>query len=201
MNRIIVALIGHKRSGKDTAAFFFKKYFAFQKYAFADSVREVCKAFFGWSLDTFEDNKEEVDPIWGISKRQALQFMGTEVGRRLLPETFPSLKKVIGDEIWIKRFEQTFLQSTKNFVISDLRFENEFQSVKNLTSKSFFIGIHRPIIKTDLHESESYIDGLHQQCDFHVDNNSSIVDYFQKLHQVEREIAKIVGEEYCVCCE
>ena len=93
---MIIGIIGKKGSGKDTIADYLVKNHGFIKFAFADKVKEVCKAMFNMTDKDFtENNKEVIKPDWNISPRQALQLFGTDICRKVLPEKIPELKNRI----------------------------------------------------------------------------------------------------------
>ena len=59
---MIIAVIGKKRSGKDTLANYLVKNYNFKKYGFGDPVKEICKLMFGFSQEQIDtDLKEEQD--------------------------------------------------------------------------------------------------------------------------------------------
>lgn len=177
----VIAIAGQKRSGKDTLARFImlaNKFYV--RYAFADPVRDAAKAFFGWTDDDFSDSRKEViDPYWGISPRQALQYIGTEVGREGFAKRFPEFAEVTGSQVWVKRMYR-FLESLppeRNCVISDMRFQSEFDGVKELTNKGWrvvMLGVTRPGAIGDRHASEVEVPQLIEQCDYVIENNSTI---------------------------
>ena len=69
--RLIIALSGKKRSGKDTVADYLVERFGFVKYGFADPIKEIGKIMFDFSEEQLNtDKKEEIDKRWGISPRQ-----------------------------------------------------------------------------------------------------------------------------------
>ena len=70
--------------------------------------------------------REQIDPWWAerldmptLTPRWVLQYWGTEVCR-----------KGFHDDIWISSLENKLRNSTDNIVISDCRFPNEIQSLK-----------------------------------------------------------------------
>lgn len=182
---IVIAITGYKRCGKDTAAYLIRKNcnVSLDRYSFADPVREVAMSFFGWSPSVFlDDLKEVVDPQWGISPRQALQFIGTEVGRVMIPKTFPEFNEKTGDSIWIKRFKNyikdSIPQHAKGVTIPDMRFINEFNAVTDLSEehKVITIAIERDGLKSDGHASEDSIREVMDMCTYTIRNNGNIGD-------------------------
>lgn len=183
---LVVGITGYKRSGKDTIAkYIIDHYKRFVKYAFADPVRQAAMAFFGWDLEYMEKHKEEIDEFWGVSPRQALQFIGTEVGRVGFAQQYPQFQKTTGNDIWIKRL-QKFVNSKPsdtNFVVSDMRFHNEFDHIMFSDNyRAFTIGVTRPGTGGDLHASEQEIPDLIERCDYQIDNCQSLTELYREIN-------------------
>jgi hypothetical protein len=193
----IFAISGYKRSGKDTVSYLIRQNCSekIDHYAFADPLREVAMSFFGWSPHMFNDEmKEKIDPLWGISPRQALQFIGTEVGRIALPETFENFRNIVGDTIWIKRFHMYIDEINRNtdikgFTISDMRFMNELESVESLSDEHnvITIAVERDDLEIDNHASEKGIGEVMKRCKYTINNNGS-------LKKLENSIQNILFE-------
>ena len=105
----------------------------FVPLSFADSLKDSVSAIFGWDRallegDTKESRefRETVDSFWSkkfskdITPRYILQQFGTEVCRNNLL-----------DSIWVDSLERKILQH-ENVVITDVRFNNEIEFLKNL---------------------------------------------------------------------
>lgn len=191
----VISLTGQKRSGKDTVASLFMLHnHNIRKYAFADPVRDAAKAFFGWSDVMFTDEyKEQVDEFWGISPRQALQYLGTEVGRIGVAKQFPIFEIRTGDTIWIKRFRKFLNENTDAdaVVISDTRFMNELNYVKEVKMSMGFpvitIGITRPGTVVDGHASETEV----QKC---VDNSAYNIVNDGTIDKLDKAVQAIMLE-------
>jgi hypothetical protein len=98
---------------------------------------------FGWDRNLLEGDtdesrefREEVDPFWSdklgrkFTPRLALQLMGTEVGRN-----------VFGENIWIHSLENKIKDVNRNYVITDVRFQNEIDWIRK--QKGILIEIRR----------------------------------------------------------
>jgi hypothetical protein len=128
---MIVGFLGFIGSGKGTAGDILKE-IGFVKQSFAGPVKDTASVMFGWPRhllegDTEESRKfrEEYDPFWSkkfgyqFTPRMALQTIGTEVGRDLFDSN-----------IWISRLEKN-IEENKNYVITDVRFKNEMNWIRN----------------------------------------------------------------------
>jgi len=188
---IIFPISGQKRAGKDTISDYIKGQVMASRVSFADPVRDVCRAYFGWTEDwLLGKHKEDVDPYWGISPRQAMQYLGTEVGRVGIAENYPEFKSVTGDSIWIKSAKKNIrVKSSKEyisnygkiraFIIPDMRFLNEYDAMKEMENEGYkviTIGVRRDGLPSDSHASETEIRYCVEKCDFIIDNNKEISD-------------------------
>lgn len=198
-NIIVVGLTGRKRSGKDTTGHHLIEKYGFVRIAFADALKEACKSIFDFSDDQVygDELKDNIDDYWGHSPREILQLVGTELFR----DELPKLCKNISDDIWIRSVERKIQNLQKKgytrFVITDIRYPNEAEFVKNINGNIW--KIHRPSMNentsnhssepltkkiwkmlsffniynsTNNHSSETLIDKL--PCDIELTNNSTI---------------------------
>lgn len=146
-NRLLIGICGRKGSGKDTAA---ERLYAcgFQKESFAKPLKEAVRTIFGWTLEHTDGVlKETVDGSFGLSPRQAMQQIGTDMVRLLDPD------------LWVKSLRKRLVGSTHlKWVITDVRFPNEADVVKALGGEIW--RITRPALgeRTDLHASETGMD-------------------------------------------
>lgn len=164
---MIVGFTGYKTAGKDTAAEVLIRR-GWAPYALADPLRAVCRELFGWSPGRML-HKEKVDPYWGISPRQAMQTVGTELIRHRLAEIHPTTER-----FWVKRMGMFAAQNAGNIVVTDVRFPDEAEAIHDLGG--MLIRVNRPGRGADGHESESYIASL--PADYDVDNSGNI----EQLH-------------------
>jgi len=178
---MIIGLLGNKNVGKDTLADYLVSYKKFQKYAFADSLKECLHSLFGFNQEQLNGSlKETIDEVWNITPREVLQFFGTEIMQLKIQELLPNINK----NFFVKRFQQ-FLNNNKNknIVISDVRFQHEINFIKE--QGGIIIKINRDnSSKTFLnHVSESKIDYL-SGVDFTIINNESVDNYFKKIDDI-----------------
>jgi hypothetical protein len=178
----IIAIMGYKRSGKDTLADYLESNFNFTKMSIAEPLKESCKLLFG--LTENEVNTDEKDkPLhnWNnLSSRQILQFFGTEMMQFKLAELMPS----IGRNFWMKSLINRIENSNKkNIVIPDVRFYHEYQSLIDHFEKPnvTFIKVFRDVVnKThqDNHVSEQEWLDLYSNIVLH--NNGTVEDLYKE---------------------
>lgn len=124
----VIAVCGAKRSGKDTIASIIANEYGYEHVKISQKLKDTCKILFNFTDDQMElDTKEFVDPVWGVSPRQCMQFIGTEVMQYKLQELLPNQ----GRSFWIQSLIRSF-NDGKKYVISDLRFRHEYDEIKKL---------------------------------------------------------------------
>mgnify|MGYP000264044613 CR=1 FL=1 len=139
---MIIGVCGFIGSGKDTVADYLQNFHEFRRESFASTLKDAVAAVFGWDRTMLEGRtkearewREQVDPWWAarlgmptLTPRWILQYWGTEVCR-----------KSFHDDIWIASLENKLRQSKDSVVISDCRFPNEIQSIRNAGGKIIWV--------------------------------------------------------------
>jgi len=130
---MLVGFVGLIGSGKGTAGELLIKH-GFVPDSFAKPVKDAVAALFNWPRhllegDTVESRafREQPDAYWSLvmgrpyTPREALQKMGTEVGRNSFHP-----------DLWVKTLEKRVRYSPHpNIVITDVRFPNEIEAIRN----------------------------------------------------------------------
>lgn len=191
----IIGLTAFKGSGKDTFADFLVSHNKYIKISFAQFMKDASKILFNWTDDHFEHkNKEIIDKYWGISPRQFLQNLGTEFLRSLTQLNSTNLQIYDGSFITgnftfhIKRINlyinQLYKQKTKYIVITDIRFQDEFDFIKQIGG--IIVKINRNVLsnKYSNHLSEKFIDNFKE--DYIIDNNSSKEVFYKNIEDFLR---------------
>lgn len=110
---MIIGIMGQKFNGKDTIADYICKTYHFKKLAFATVLKSVCTLIYNLSHTQLNSNdKETVDLRYNKSPRQIMQ----DIGQKL---------KELDPDIWINHLNEERKKTSKNIVISDVRFQNE----------------------------------------------------------------------------
>ena len=122
---MIVGLVGFIGSGKGTAGELLNE-LGFTSKSFAGPVKDVAASMFGWERALLEGDtdysrnfRETPCPFWSkkmgkpFTPREALQKIGTEVGRN-----------IFHSNLWVDKLENS-LDNDKHYVITDVRFPNE----------------------------------------------------------------------------
>lgn len=129
----ILGLHGDAGSGKDTLANLLVESSSEEwvQYSFANPIRQMVNIGLGISMEVMQDPIKKNDPEFGYmgkSARYILQTLGTEWGRNL-----------VSDSIWINEFKRRAKLITENtdcsslgIVVTDCRFENEANAIREL---------------------------------------------------------------------
>ena len=169
---MIIGLIGNKRVGKDTFADYLVEKYNFRKIAFADPIKNGVKILFDLSDEQLNGNlKEVIDKRWNRTPRQILQEIGTDYCR-----------KNYGEDIWIKRMKYELSKSKDtNIVISDIRFPNEAEAVREMGG--YLIKIIRNNIEiSDKHISEQLIETI--SFNNSIKNDGTFQEYKNKIDKL-----------------
>lgn len=175
----MLGILGRKGVGKDLISDYLTTRYGYNKVAFASTLKDATKVLFGFNNDQlYGDQKEVIDPRWGISPRQAFQWLGTDIFRIKVQELIPKIE----DKFWI---ESALSNTTEKIVISDVRFANEVRTIRERGGK--VIKVVREGIPRDDHVSEKGID-LITEYDFIINNQGTIEDLYQKIDQIIEQI-------------
>jgi dephospho-CoA kinase len=164
-----IALTGRIRAGKDTVAEYLQESYGFNRYAFGNGIRDICKRAFPYLL---EHGKPRA-LYQGVG--QALREFDQDVWVKYLD-------RVIEDECWPE----------DHIIITDLRQPNEY---KHLREKGFFIVRVSSSFKTRFtraylqgdtfsvqdfnHETEAYVDRF--QVDYILSNDKTVDDLYREI--------------------
>lgn len=198
---MLIALSGYARSGKDTLAKALIKNHGFERVSFADKLREALYALnpqvgpnvlvadlhtsgsegsihFKNESAFLQDVIEEYgwdgykETTYGAEIRRLLQRLGTETGRQ-----------VLGENIWVEAAFKGAQEEgvVKNLVVTDCRFPNEAQAVKD--RGGYIVRIDRPGVNpANAHESETGLDRW--AFDAYVYNNRDVAELWTTADQL-----------------
>jgi hypothetical protein len=131
---MIIGITGFIGSGKDTIADYLTTFHGYKRISFAGTLKDACAAVFGWDRELLEGTtkssrewREQLDLWWSerlnmpeLTPRWVLQQWGTEVCRN-----------GFHNDIWVASVENQLRKAKDNIVITDCRFANEVNAIKN----------------------------------------------------------------------
>lgn len=180
----VIAVCGKKRSGKDTIAKYISENYNYIPYSFAGPMKIVAEILFGWTQEEIEKNKEVIDPLFGISPRQFLIDFGTNYMQYDLGSRYPLFKEINNRQFWVKSTVNKIKKEGKNAIISDMRFQHEYDYLKENISDVLFIKVNRSVERNyerfDLTETD--IDSI--PSDIIINNNTDLYDLFKKVDSI-----------------
>lgn len=202
---MLIGFTGLIGSGKNAASAYLVQEFGFKQDSFAATLKDAVAAVFGWDRHMLEGltaesrtKRETVDAWWAerlnmpdLTPRLVLQLWGTEVCR-----------KSFHNDIWIASLENKLRNSSDDIVITDCRFPNEVNAIRNAGGKVIriirgkdpewfkyaeqaFHGDKASAIqlkKYNIHVSETSWAGV--DFDYVIDNNSTIDDLYTQLSKL-----------------
>lgn len=153
---MIIGITGLKGAGKDTFGNFICDITGkYTKASFASTLKDVISCLFSWDRELLEgatiesrEWREQKDEFWSkelgfdITPRKALQDIGTKVFR----EHFHK-------DIWLIAIKRK-IQKNKNIIITDVRFPNEIDLIRN--QGGIIIRIERGELPTWFNTASNY---------------------------------------------
>jgi hypothetical protein len=201
-----IGIQGKAHTGKSSVAkFLAERYDVVYCKAFADPLKTACAVLFGLPTNHFYQSeiKEMVNPVWGVSPRQILQFVGTEMFRQKIQELIPH----VGERFWELRLKNTvnndilgITNCEEDFpyvcyveddyrdgdiiVIEDVRFQNEvdfIQENNGIIIRLFKKGEEGDVgLKNHASENQSLVfnDDLRIM---YINNNGTLEELYEKV--------------------
>ncbi len=163
--RHLIGLSGKKQAGKSTAASIIHPH-KFVRLAFADKLKEIVQVLYDFDGDQlWGDRKEEIDVRYGFSARQILQILGVKL-------------REFDEYMWVRPIERRIIENpTTNFVIEDVRFDNESEMIRRHGGQIWEVQRSR-LDDTDTHVSEQ---GLTKPADLNIGNVYGLKEYQQVI--------------------
>lgn len=148
---ILIGICGEIGSGKTLVTDYLVKRHSFNEYAFAKPLKDIALAMGFNKSEVYGNQKQKMakNKHLDISARVFLQKFGTEIGRDLIPTILPDMNLGNSGSLWVRLFEIYFdkliensKSNTTNLIISDVRFANEAESIKE--KGGYIIRLIRP---------------------------------------------------------
>jgi hypothetical protein len=188
---IVVGISGKKKAGKSTVATYLKSEYGFKEISFAYLLKLACRYLFLLSEQQVEDQmeKEKIDQRWGVSPREILQVIGTDIMKIGLIKHV-HIKVLKKEGIWAYVTKRKILELMRNGVnkicISDVRFPDEIECLRFFKNVKIF-RLERKIdelkenSETMNHTSETALDSFPLPI---IQNNGTICDLYKEIDRV-----------------
>jgi len=163
-----IAFGGKMGTGKDVATKYLSNKYGGIVISFADPIYDILT--YAQTVAGFPIEKD----------RKFLQFVGTEWGRS------------IDKNVWIKRVMKK-VPEDENAFISDLRFDNEFQALKDndWICVKLVRNVENEVRKgtgSVSHISENSLDNIqNENWDYIIENNGTLKEFYEKLEEIVQD--------------
>ena len=203
MSEKIIVLSGKKGVGKDTVSDLIDSIILdncqkksipiyqipiFLKYPLARPIKKIVSTFTGIPIKELDENKESKLEGYYRSPREFYRKVGDFIAdvfgqKSIVNYTINEIKNDINE-----------CSDRVNFIITDMRFDFEFEELKKLENVTF-IRIKRNVEKDNSHYSETSLDNVpDSEFDFVIENNKNILSLRYEVKKILKEL-KIITDE------
>jgi len=196
---VVIAIVGKKRSGKDSAGAFLRDLYDIQPaQKLAGPIKQIARMLFGWSEDMVEGcnyDRERQIPELGMSVRQFLQECGS-LFKYNLSTILPGYGEKVGTRVWAKILVRWLLsQKTGMFSVTDVRFPEEVAELRENFKHTYVVKLVSDRSPDDTHISETSVDLI--DVDYTIVNNGwdSYGILYRGLNDVMNSITSKLQEE------
>lgn len=150
----IIALGGHKTSGKSEVRRMLVNAFGYKHYSFAAPLKSMLRGLLTdmginrATIDEYIEGCLKETPLVGYGKtpRQLMQSLGTEWGRKMFAE-----------DLWLNIMDTKLMSARDNLiVVDDVRFANELSLLRARATEFTSVWVTKPdVVLKDYHASET----------------------------------------------
>lgn len=179
---MLIGFSGIKGSGKSYCSIYLQEKYKFVKYSIASPIKNIAMIF-GFSFEeVYGNEKEKINEELGITCREFLQIVGTELFRKEIYNYLPNFKP---KNIWCYLLEKHIEMCTcVNLVIDDVRSIQELNIIKKY--KGIIIHIKNDNVKKNEfsnHSSETEI----LEFDYEIDNTNH--ESYEQLDEILKNLS------------
>ena len=192
MSRSVIAISGWRGSGKDTAADFLVGEFGYQKLSFAAPLKDLVAETYGIPRAALDDTAAKEAPLpqypvipsdpftASVQERLASELRSGYWTPRALCILEGSMKRSVHANYWVRRVAEIIINvPTMNFVISDLRYTSEADTLKLLIPGIKLLRLDRFDSIDTVEASERDLDSY--RFDYRITNRKSIEELYNQL--------------------
>ena len=197
--RHLIGLCGRIGAGKSTLAKLLSD--DFDVYVLAHPLKQIGKilGFEEHQLWGNQEQKLERNSFWGISGREFLQKLGTDIFRDLLPQKIPNMQ--IKHGIWIDLFVKAWNESTRNMIVEDVRFEDEVKVIQELGGTVIWIDRPNNPNKVGLSHASEMLTPEKIPNVFHIVNRDDLIDYTKEAARLYKHIGFSTQLNTIITCD
>lgn len=155
-DKIVIALSGWKGSGKDTSADYLTAEYGFKKMSFAAKLKDMVSELYNVPREDLDSPTRKEMPLVNLPAIPTDRF--TEAVHHLLREELKSgywtpralcilegsIKRSVHSNYWVRSVAEEIVRApTGNFVISDMRYTSEADTLKILIPQIITVRINR----------------------------------------------------------
>jgi hypothetical protein len=201
MSRIVLALSGWKRSGKDTTADYLCNEYGFRRVSFAAKLKDMVASTYNVPREYMDSPTHKEMPLHNLpvipsdlSTERLQEMFRTELRNgywtpRALCILEGSVKRAVYSNYWVKQaVEQIVSDPVSNYVITDMRYKTEADTVKILFPDVRIMRINRFDNIDTMDPSERDMDDY--SFDFTVDNRTSMESLNAQLDNVITSLSR-----------
>lgn len=187
---MIIGLTGYGQSGKDSVARYLVDNHQFIRVAFADKLKQVA-----YDIDPIIPIPDELRLVLGLSStymhlREIIDIIGYEDAkvipgvREFYQDLGVAIREHVDRDAWVDAAFDGLI-ADRRYVITDLRFENEWGAVKD--AGGVVVRVVRPGVEAvNGHVSETTVDQFLE--DYRVDNDDTLDELGNKVETVLLEL-------------
>jgi hypothetical protein len=168
--------------------------------AFADKLKEICSIIFNrakYNFDSQDFKNETVSKeFWYYQNKMSNKIFNVipegepEHYFVLIKPTYRQMMQKIGTDlfknninpnIWIDLLDKQ-IKKGKHYIITDLRFKDEYNFIKNKTKKNYIVKILNDNVESMNHISENDLNNA--EFDYVINNNGSIDDLIKEVRKM-----------------
>jgi len=188
----IIGVCGKGGSGKDTIANYLVENYNFNRVAAADAMKEDLCRYLDMDLETLEKVKNLKLKLVDWENRDHVDICGRQYGefsiRRFLQLFGMDMRYRLADTYWLERsikdkVKELGTNGETNIVVSDVRFEIEYNWIKNNGGEVIYVGGRTGLEeKESKHISEDFVNTTAEdKCDFYIDNCGNFNDLYEQI--------------------
>jgi len=193
----IIGMCGKGGSGKDTVADYLVKHYNYHRVAAADAMKDDLCNYLDMDLETLEEFKNVELVLTDVRNKPNVptyREVGTFSIRRFLQLYGMDMRYRISDTYWLEtsidnkiaELELQYGATDNNIVVSDVRFEIEFDFIKKHGGQVYYIDGRTGLTQAESkHISEQFVNTTAKdKCDMVIDNSGDIESLYKQVEEI-----------------